>query len=327
MIHSCRHFTLLVVILGSWLIPTVLQAQPAPKKYRGGIVRIDIRRTVEKRGFHCELAKTTSSFICLQFRERIELTHTEVIVYQAMQEVVREKNKDGQDVIMEFAPIPGETLEGDESERVEIKITDPLVNESFRILGKDYVTNNDGLIVDYKQDILAAFDFLTTPPFDLTISHATMGKQVVNLTRTLIIPPFSEKPAKNTASHDILLAFGQNYDQQLQSGRDGLEVSVTMATSASAGDSIAIVVNVSNKGPKAVSNLIARTFSRHAWLDGKFFYFGLVNAGAQAQFTRFVQAPVIPPPHPCFLSIAFKDVLGDIPDKQQCLKLDIQPRQ
>lgn len=321
--HCHRSFCLLAFILSVWTATTTLHAQPAPAKYRGKLLRTEIRQTIVKPSFSCTLVKDTSPHIVLEFRGQDELTHTEVPIYQAMGEIVKEKSADGLAIAKEFAPIPGETIEGEATERVEIQLKNPLVNERFTILGKDYVTDNSGKIVDHDQRLLSIFDMMNTRSFDLSIAHAALGTQRLCLARNMISRQTPEIPGKNTQpEYDILEAFGLNFTQQMRCGREGLSVKVSIDGEITAGKSVAIVVEVSNSDSKPVSNLIARSFSRHPWLNGQLFYFGLLETDKTTQFTRYISIPAgVDTNQLTYFSIAFWDIFGAIPEKQQNLPL------
>lgn len=288
-----RSLFLFTLILTAWTAMPTLLAQPTPAMYRGKFVRKEIRRTIIKPTFICTLTKGASPFVAFEFWEQHEITYFEVNIYQAMQEVVREKNADGLDVVKDFAPIPGQFIkDNDEIPRQEIQIKGLLANEKFSILGKEYVTDNKGRIYDLGQSILDLFDTMDTRSFELAISHATLGEQVVTLTRNLISRQNPVIPGNNAASqYDILEAFGLNFTQQMQCGRNGLKVKVTTYGEITAGKRVAIVVDVTNSDSKPVSNLIARSFSRHQELNGKLFYFGLVTANQPVQSRRHLTLP------------------------------------
>ncbi|NMA47984.1 MAG: hypothetical protein GX945_15625 [Lentisphaerae bacterium] len=321
--HCHRSSFLLAFILSAWTATLTLHAQPAPAKYRGKVLRTEIRQTIVKPSFSCTLVKGTSPLIVLEFRGQDELTHTEVPIYQAMGEIVKEKTPEGLVVAKEFAPIPGETIEGEEAERVEIQLKNPLVNERFTILGKDYLTDDNGRIIDRDQRLLSIFDLMSTRSFDLSIAHATLGTQLLCLSRNLLSRQTPEIPGKDLQpEYDVLEAFGLNFTQQMRCGREGLSVKVSINGEIAAGKNIAIVVEVSNSDAKPVSNLIARSFSRHSWLNSQLFYFGLIETGKTAQFTRYVNIPAgMDTSERIYFSIAFWDIFGAIPEKQQNLTL------
>jgi hypothetical protein len=311
------------LILMLWALCGVANAQQASAKYRGKQLRNEVRKTTVKSTFTCRLAKDTAPYIVLEFREQRELTHSEVTVYQAMQEIVKEQ-VDGIDIVKEFAPIPGETIDGEETERIEIQVGAPLANEALVIQGRNYITDATGSLVDREQQLLALFDPLNTRSFELAIAHATLGEQRITLTRDLISRQTPPSPSSSSAPQfDILEAFGLNFVQQMQAGREGLKVQLSVKGVIAAGGRIDLLIEVENTGAKPVSNLLARSFSRHPWLNGKLFYFGLLPSNSQASFTRHVH---IPADADCsqlaYLSVAFWDILGAIDDKRQDLCLN-----
>lgn len=351
-IKRLSHCPLLAVILMAFFAALSSSfADGEPVFHRGKLLRVESRRVEKDPAFSCSLAVTQPSFVKLKFTSLTILTHHEVGIYEALREIVREKDKDGIALpgATEYQIMPDMTLEGEQTTRIEIQKNGPLSNETFSILGQKFVTDEQGEIVDRNQQYLAIFDNESTMSHTLRIAHDTLGEQSIIITRYLIKRKSPQTPGEeNVARWDILDAFQLDFSQQTVSGRQGISFTAcikpaaavaetkdnipdsadqaAVAATAVPGERIAIDVTASNAGPQAVSNLIAGCFSRHAWLNGKLFYFGKLGPGQSVTFTRVINVPADAPNQPCHLAIAFWDILGPYPDQQQSLCLDIRPK-
>ena len=149
----------------------------------------------------------------------------------------------------------------------------------------------------------------------------------MNITRELIIPSDAQVVANQEHTTDILKSLGLDFVQQKGPGHDGLTLSVRVPEKIHPGERISIMVTVENNGNKVASNLLARSFSREPWLNGRLFYFGTVQPNSKQSFMRVFRVPEQLPNNACFATIASWDVLGPLPKQQQHFGLTVAREQ
>ncbi len=313
-----NHFMIRLFLCLCLSLPLLAQ-NDAPRR-KGKLLRTEVRKTDTASDFTCALKKTEGYLPCLTLRRRTVLTHHEVKVFEALREVRKEEPKDAGPIphaSLSYEVIPGETIEGEETLRTEEIDKGPLANAEITVQGVAGKTDAEGLYIDGEQHLLNLFDDMKTRSLTIKVTHGELGEQLMNITRELIIPIDSQIVATQEHTTDIIKSLGLDFVQQKAPSHDGLILSVRVPEKIHPGERISIMVTVENQGSKLASNLLARSFSREAWLNGRLFYFGTVQPNSKQSFTRIFRVPEQLPNNACFATIASWDVLGPLPKQQQ----------
>ncbi len=303
----------------------------AKEKRRGKYLRTEIRKTDRRNDFSVELEKSQFGMPVLQFKKFAILTHHEVRIYEMLVEIVHENAGQGitERGAVEYVLVPDEVYEGEESTREEIDGTAPFADVELEAsIGKSnwsITTDKEGKYIDSSQRILDAFDNLRIKSEELVVKHKDLGEKRLALTRNLLKREAANMPdVEKQATSDILEAFGQDYTQLRFPGEEGLGTSAVAPAKAKAGETVAITVEVKNDGAKPVCNLMGRCFSADPGLNGKMFYFGSIQPGAKASFTRLVKMPDTPN-RVCYAAIGFWTILGTAQNKECRMSIEIEP--
>ena len=113
-----------------------------------------------------------------------------------------------------------------------------------------------------------------------------------------------------------------DFTQLKQCSGDNIKVHANCKTSAGPGEIVAVTVEVQNNGKRPLSNVIARTFSSAWSLDGKMFYFGMLQPGQKRTFFRLLTMPESK--GPCYLRLAFWSVCGVMNDTATNLCINVE---
>lgn len=317
----------LVLCLAACLILSLPTYAQRKERRRGKYIRTEIRHTDHTPSFDFKITASTGSFSKISFKKTDVMTHHEVRLYEVLLEIVKENQGEGITPrgTVEYILVPGETYEGEKSTRQEIADNGPLANETIQLNGKNITTDANGLFIDTSQRILELFDNLSLRSIKLTAKHASLGTKSIEVTRNLIKRQPVNLPGKpRDYSVDLLTAFGQDYTQLRTSDINGLKVKAVFPNNAKPGDTIPVTIEADNKGPKPVCNLIARSFSSIPEVNGKTFYFGSIQPGKQASFSRLFRIPDNAQ-GPLYATIAFWSILGPAPTKAVNVNINITP--
>ena len=290
-----------------------LFAQASGNKRRGKYLRTEVRGTEATEGYEVNIVESKTSFPQFVFKRILTLKLHEIRLYETVLETVTENRGEGITPrgTVDYVVIPGEIFEGEESDRIERRYDGVLKFALFTLNGKAYTTDENGIWTDDGQIVLSAFDEMRTKSIKLLFTHKEYGEATVNVTRNLIKREKIVTPGVEVQPEgDLLEALGMDFTQLKQSSDDGISIKVTCKEKAAPNETIAVTFEVRNNGMRSVSNLIGRSFSSVAGLDGKLFYFGMIAPGQTRSFSRLMT--VSSGKGPCYCKVAFWNVHGAI---------------
>ncbi len=296
-------------------------------RQRGKQIRVETRKTLRKSSFTCELAPAGGSYPRFRFGLVDLITRHEVPIYQALLEIRNEDERDRTKI--EYRILPGEEIEGEMSLRHEKEDMGPAKNMDFRLNKMPITTDAAGFYSDTDQRILALFDDLRLREVTASVTHAEMGRISVPLERNLVLPARrgGRPPAKRPSlAQDVLSAMGLDFEQKRQSGHDGLVCRLEAPRRIRPGERVRITVHATNTGKLPVSSLLYRSFSRHAWLNGRMFYLGGIEPGRSRTFFRVFDVPADFPRDGLFAALGCWDILGPVPGAKMRLYFEAVPQ-
>lgn len=315
------------ILLACLLTIAAMQANAQTKfKRRGRFVKEEIEKTEEAPSYTVALDETTGSLPVLVFRKQTIRTIHTVRMYETIVEVATLDNAKGSVYREQVQPqvIPGELIAGERNTHTEAIDGAPFANETFRIEGSDYTTDKMGRLTDTHQRLLTPFDQISHNSYDITVSHAELGEKKIVITRELLKKPLTiHKAVAEDAPpvYDVLSSLGLDFTQLRQNGKEGLIVSYNVPESVKGGQTVTITVDIANHGELPIGTVLIRTFSREPWLGGKFFYFGNIDPGKRASFTREFTVPENSLTEVSHVAFAVWDLLGNQPEKTQTFKI------
>lgn len=287
---------------------------------RGAYVRQDIVKTERSESFVCTLSGVACPSLSFFLAREVTTVYHEVNMYQAMRREPVGKNADG-DLEYDLVVVPGKFLEGERNRRVETRVIGPLVNESLLVNGKEMRTDDFGAITDEGDlGILAVFDNLKVFNYNVKFEHKVLGIKEITVYRS--IPRRQSADERNLdepLKNDILVAFNRDFTKKReQPERENLEVVIEdMPEKLMPGQRLKLTVKVINHGDRETNCLLARTFSRQSWLDGRLLYLGNIEPGKSQEFTRIFEVPENLVADRAFVEIAFQDSWGPLPEMAQ----------
>ena len=288
-----------------------LLAQQPDNKRRGRYLRTEVRRRDATETYEVKAVPAKGSFPQFVFKKILVLTIHEVKLYETVMETVTANDGSGITPVgsVNYVVIPGEYIEGDETQRVERKYDGVLKMELFTLNGKAYATDENGIWTDESQTVLAAFDRMRTKNVEFRFSHKEYGEAVLELSRNFIKREMPVLPGTEKAQPtDVLEALGMDFSQLKLCSDEGISVQATYNKTAKPGEVLALTVEVKNNGLRSVSNVIGRSFTSTPGLDGKMFYYGLLLPGQKRSFSRLVTMPQRK--GPCYIRLAFWSICG-----------------
>ena len=302
-----------------------LLAQPAGNKRKGKFLRNEVRRRDAKEAYEVKAMPTKGSFPQFVFRKILILTIHEVKLYETVIETVSSNDGTGITPVgsVGYVVVPGEFIEGEESQRIERKYDGVLKLELFTLNGKAYTTDENGIWTDEAQTVLSAFDRMRTKNVELRFSHKEYGEAVLELSRNFIKREVPVIPGTETAQPtDLLEAMGMDFSQLKQCSDEGISVQATYNKTAKPGEVVSLTMEVKNNGLRSVSNVIGRSFTSTPGLDGKMFYYGLLLPGQKRSFSRLVTMPQRK--GPCYVRLAFWSICGPVNKAATDLCIEIE---
>ncbi len=302
-----------------------LLAQQPDNKRRGRYLRTEVRRRDVAETYEVKAVPAKGSFPQFIFKKILVLTIHEVKVYETVMETVTANDGSGITPVgsVNYVVIPGEYIEGDETQRVERKYDGVLKMELFTLNGKAYTTDENGIWTDESQTVLAAFDRMRTKNVEFRFSHKEYGEAALELSRNFIKREMPVLPGTEKAQPtDVLEALGMDFSQLKLCSDEGISVQATYNKTAKPGEVLALTVEVKNNGLRSVSNVIGRSFTSTPGLDGKMFYYGLLLPGQKRSFSRLVTMPQRK--GPCYIRLAFWSICGPVNKAATDLCIEIE---
>ncbi|MFA6814807.1 MAG: hypothetical protein WCS73_00740 [Lentisphaeria bacterium] len=298
------------------------------KIFRGEYLRTKVVDEKIEDRYECILAPNSLPDSALLFQKRQNQICTEVKVYQAVQMIVTEK--ENIPTLPEYRPLRNRVLLGKETSRNSVINAGFWSNEKFLVNDIPVVTDKNGMVVDKDQILFGffrRFDNLNTRIIELRISHATMEKQVLTIYRT--IPRrknYDEHTLDERISNDILFANGIDFVQLTGDlEREKLEIKLAgIPPIVKPNAKWAISISIKNAGKNPTCCLMGRIFSHESWLNGRLFYFGVINPGETRNFTRKVQVPKTILTTNVFWDVAFCDSWNPLQKMRQKFHLKVQ---
>jgi len=205
-----------------------------------------------------------------------------------------------------YEPVPGEIIVGRDTSRVERSSLGDLSNEPITVDGVECRSDREGMWIDRDHSLLSRFDDMSVTEVAFELRHKRMGGETIRLTRI-----------------ELLQLIGGVSNSARDVGRDGLQVKVDLPDQVKPGETFDVLVRAENRGPKYTNNLTGRTFSRHAWLDGRNFYLGDLEAGQSRQFLRRFTVPEDCAPGKVYVALGMSDTLGVVEEMQARLALRV----
>jgi len=275
--------------------------------YRGQVIRKEVLRTEKWEAFSFQLAPSSDGKPRLLVTRQELANYYEVPVYQKVLELKAPDETDREKI--RHRAVEGESIRGDPAVRNDKTDLGPWPNEEFRLNGVPVRSDAGGMVVDADEQILALFDDLSRPKVTVTLSQARIGDVLLEVSR-----------------EDLLKSLGiQLSDTSAPKGaREGLRLKVDGPARVSPGKTFVLTLQLQNTSATPAAKVMCRTVSRHAWLDGKTFYFGDLGASATRSFSRTFTVPADCRKGQVFGAMGVWDLLGGIPDKALPLTLTVE---
>jgi len=281
------------------------------KIFRGEFLRTKITHVKVEDLYECLLAPNSLPDCALLFKKKQNQISYEVKVFQAVQMIVTEK--ENIPTLPEYRPLKNRVVMGEETSRSSIIDAGFWCAEKFLVNDIPVITDAFGKVVDKDQRLfgfLRRFDNLNTRVINLRISHSTMGAQDLTIYRT--IPrrkDYDEHTLDESISNDVLFANGIDFTQLTGDiEREMLKINVSgIPEFVKPNAKWAISISIENAGKLPTCCLMGRIFSHESWLNGRLFYFGVINPGKTMNFVRKIQVPETLLTEDVFFDVAFCD--------------------
>lgn len=324
-IFSILRVFFLFVFLSSFIVS-------AQDKSRGNFIRTEIRKTEKREQFSCALSSNSDSIPCLLFTRQILVTYFEVPIYETLERIMLERDDKAPKGpgSYHYRLIPGELWEGELTQREELQDAGVFSEENFVVNGVLLKTDKEAKIyADQKSElgILEFFDNINKRRMELEIEHASLGSKTIEIYRIMPRQTQSDdRKADETADSDILCAMNIDfYQRSFEPERNKLKVEYFISTDEiKAGSTFSIMFKITNNGTTETSCLLGRSFSREAWLNGKLYYFGAIEAGKSKIFNRVFSADEILKTKNCYMLFALSDSWGELPKHSVNLILPVK---
>jgi hypothetical protein len=275
--------------------------------YRGREVDREVLRTEKWEGFSFQLAPSENGRPRLLISHHELVNYYEVPVYQKVLELKAPDETNREKVQHRVAE--GEVIRGDPTTRNEKTDLGPWANEPFLLNGVPVKSDATGSIVDADELLLGPFDDLARTRLTLTLAHARVGQVRLDVERDELLRSLGLRLSDLPTS---------------RSSRDELRLKIDAPARLAPGKPLVLKLHVQNASAMPAVKVTCRTVSRHAWLDGRTFYFGDLNGGATRSFARTVVVPADGRKGPVFGAIGVWDLLGAVPDKAVPLTFTVE---
>lgn len=310
------------------LLPALLFAAGEGSRRRGKYLRTEIRDATVITDFQFQPLTDSGSFLTFQFEKIQTRSYQEVRLYEVVEEIAKFQEGEGitPQGTVEYVPVPNAVMEGEIIPHEETTVTGPLANQKLLLMGKVITTDDQGLWIDAKQEILAKFDTLSQTSLDIIAAFPDGVAHSFTMTRFLLRQQ-EEQPipgVQKTMTVDVLEALGLDFVREIAPSANLFSASVAFPETAEAGSFHPVTVTVKNEEEKPIRNLFGCIFSSDPTLNGKLFYFGKLLPGKSLSFSRILQLPE--KEGDCFFTIAFWSILGPVPEPRLHQKIHILPR-
>jgi len=171
--------------------------------------------------------------------------------------------------------VPGEYLKSTQPPEQELRQNGPLSGRTVELAGNPVTTDENGICRNSAELIFAPFDQLPledAAAATLLAKDSSLGSAGLTITRK-----------------QLFTLLGVAWGKMPASTYDGLTIAATNTT-WTAGE-LRITVSVTNHSSRPAAMVVGRIFSRTAWLEGRFFYFGNLAPGATAISSRTFTPP------------------------------------
>jgi hypothetical protein len=195
--------------------------------------------------------------------------------------------------------VHGEFMVGTMTHREEVVRLGPLPGAAFSYLGTSSVTNDQGLLIDRAQKVLALFEDRREKEAIIVFESDEHGRCQYQLERPLLDEKLGIHFGRARGQMcPEALTISQRWDRRVYNPGMTAELEIT----------------ASNSGRECtVFQLQALSMSRHPWLDGRMFYFGDIPAGETRTFRRVFVIPESAAAGIHFQRIGLKDISGRKP--------------
>lgn len=285
---------------------------------RGKYLRTDAKVIARSKTMSCEIVIEKENFNQPAFRMTAMERHTveETNVYEML---YRDFTPDdsGLNGSYSYTVVPASVWRDPPRQVVRNIIGAPLANCEVSVDAVPCMTDGDGVVrrPGGRLDLLADFDNLSMRMKNYTI--AVKGYYPATFTVYRTMPQRranDEKRLDEPPQQDLLV----NYKLDFRPGngkpeQDELECTLEIPDWSgvlASGVEIPVTVRVANRGRKATSCLLARTFSRIPGMNGRLFYFGAIPPGSSASFTRYIKPDADNLTSMAYAEIRFSDSWG-----------------
>lgn len=275
--------------------------------YRGQEVRRDVLRTEKWDGLSFQLAPSKDGSTRFLVNRQELVNYYEVPVYQKVLELKAPDETDREKV--QHRVVEGESIRGAPTVRNDKTDLGPWANEAFLLNGVPAKSNAAGVVADANEQILSLFDDLSRPKATVTLAHARVGPVLLEVSREDLLKSLAVRMSDQSAP---------------RSAREGLRLKVESPARVTPGKSFVMTLQVQNTSATPAVKVTCRTVSRHAWLDGKTFYFGDLEGGATRSFSRTFSVPADYRKGQVFGAMGVWDLLGGVPEKALPLTMTVE---
>ena len=277
-----------------------------PTTYRGRQIDSELVDKTHEPGLTVSLLPSADGRCRLRIEQYEIVTRREIPIYEKVLEYRPQDSANRDDIRHEV--VSGEVLRGEPQERTERHEKGPLANEPVEVNGRLFATDERGVITDEQDHLLSLFDEPYSREAEVAVRHSRLGRATLTLTK-----------------EELLRSLAVNLSRGAQASNAGLRVHAEpRPASPRPGERIVITLSAENRGPRFISRVEARSFSRLPWLDGRNFYIGGLNPGQRKTFSRTFRVPHDQKPGACFVEIGVWDLLGADPKRNLPLTLTVQ---
>jgi len=271
----------------------------------GRIIRRDLVKEERRRKLLVTAVDSKSGTLRLRFAKFDVITsvhvpqHQKLLRYADPQEMRPKWIRD--------EPVPNETIPGKPETNTRTVNVGVLAGETLQINGHSVSTDAQGIYTD-DEYLLGLFDDLRHPTLTLAVSHKSVADFECELSRDRMLES---------------LGVPMKLDGKRRVEHANVLYHVSLPETVTPGARFTVDVEAENKGEGFVGAVMARTFSRHDWLDGKTFYIGHLEPGRKRTFSRRFTCPFRQPTETVFAMLGVTNALGAAPKHCRPLSLRV----
>lgn len=246
-----------------------------PTVYRGPLHHAEPETLKTEPGCEIALLPAADGVPVLGFRRRDLVTEREIQYYEKwllhMDPAERDPARQRRELV------PGEFIRVESPSRTVPRDRGPLAGGEARIDGRRVRLDSQGRHRDTDEMILRLLDtarLADNTEIELRITPPDCAPQDVRFTR-----------------RQVMEALGLALENPAGTSEEGLTGALRVEPAPAPGQTVTLTVTLTNGGPRPAAWVTARTFSRHPWLNGRCFYFGLVRPGESRSFSRRILLP------------------------------------